>query len=87
MRMLSSHRPSLVLTCAVGAVFAAIAWVLPSAAHDEDAASAPPAPAATADVDLVLADGFYVGAALSDANGDTRPVNRAAFIVQAGRTF
>ena len=56
MRMLSSHRPSLVLTCTLGAVFAvfaAIAWVLPSGAHAEDAASVTPAPAAAAKVAAV----------------------------------
>ncbi|HEY9027795.1 MAG TPA: TorF family putative porin [Burkholderiaceae bacterium] len=50
MRQSFVHRPALVPTLALGAVFAAVAWVLPTTSHAEDA---PPAFTATTNVALV----------------------------------
>ncbi len=51
MRLIPLHRPSLALTCGLGAVFAAVAWLLPSSAHADDA---PPAATLTTTSNVAL---------------------------------
>jgi len=105
MRLIPFHRPSLVLTCALGAVYGAAAWLLPSPARVDDVPFAPTADIAAREpvqvpahrpdpgpsgvqggADLGAADGLHAGTWASNS-GDTRAVDRARFIVRAGRTF